>query len=147
MTVLIVEDDYDEGHALAFALQRHTLPDGMPIQCAMVTTGRQARAWLAQQPTHSIKVIVLDRELACGEDSLALIAYIRQSSATWPHAPIIVRSGRDEPEMIGEARRSGADAFLSKRRITPAAFDLLNMLTQLWEADTTGRPRPWLVRR
>lgn len=145
--MLIVEDDYDEGQALAFALQRHMLPGGTPIRCVNVTSCGCARAWLAQQPLHSVEVIVLDRELACGEDGLALIAYIRQSHAVRSAAPIIVWSGLDEPEMIEETRIGGADAFVSKRRITSPAVDLLDILTQCARADAAGLPRPWLVRR
>ncbi len=73
-----------------------------------------AKAVLEKLPTKKYDLIVLDIGLRTGMSGLDLIPEIRFSKTENEKAPIMVHSGRDNPELVQAAMRVGASAYMSK---------------------------------
>lgn len=150
ISVLIVEHDRSQAYLLELTLQHMTLlPNARPLGCITVPSIRKASAWLTQQPTAAVAVVVIDRYLGGGEDGLTLVHQLRADPPPALHsaAVIIPWSAQDDDSDQAAAYAAGANAFLSKKRMDRRSVgqEIHTIVAQLWHADAAGQPRPWIA--
>jgi len=148
VSVLIVDDAYAAAALLSLTIGRHAvLPDGTPLAWHISSSAADARLWLSARQPASIAVAVVDIDLGRGADGTLLVPHLRGSPALRGDACIVMWSSRDDGAAV--ARSAGADAFLSKQRMSRSQApggDILAIVARLWRADLQHGPRPWIVR-
>ena len=102
-SVLIIDDDEGQSHALAWRLQS---------QGFETMTAAQGRRGLILANSERPDAIFLDLELP-DIDGLEVCAQLCDSPVTCG-IPVIILSGQDRPEVVRRARVAGCDFYLRK---------------------------------
>jgi CheY-like chemotaxis protein len=146
VSVLIVDDAYAAAALLPLSLgQQAALPDGTPLAWHIARSAAEAQGWLNSRQPDSLVLAVVDIDLGAASGAL-LIPQLRGSPALRGDACIVMWSSRDDGAQL--ARSAGADAFLSKQRMSRALApggDILAIVERLWQADVLHVPRPWIA--
>lgn len=102
-SVLIIDDDEGQSHALAWRLQS---------QGFETMTAAQGRRGLILAQSERPDAIFLDLDLP-DVDGLEICAQLCDSPVTCG-IPVIILSGQDRPEVVRRARVAGCDFYLRK---------------------------------
>lgn len=147
VSVLIVDDAYAAAALLPLSLSRQpTLPDGTPLACFIARSVAQTRDWLKTRQPATLVLAVVDIDLG-GASGTLLVPELRGSAALRGDGCIVMWSSHDDGAQL--ARSAGADAFLSKQRMSRSqepGGDILAIVARLWQADQRRETRPWIVR-
>lgn len=111
-TILLVDDDSDTRELIAMVLAQRGL---------QVLQANSAAIALTQQTAAPVDLAVLDLGLPDAH-GLEIIEKLR---ATQPALPVIVLSGRTDPELVLAAQRVGIEHFVAKPVAIPKLADLI----------------------
>ncbi|MEQ8210383.1 MAG: diguanylate cyclase [Lacipirellulaceae bacterium] len=107
ITVLVVEDDPVDRHALGRAL------DGSPLEFELLEAETLAEG-IASLRANRVDVVMLDLGLPDG-DGLVNLAAIQEAD---PRVPVVILSGRVDESIALEAVKAGAQDFVNKVDLT-----------------------------
>lgn len=102
-TVLIIDDDQDQAHTLAWRLQS---------QGFETLTANLGRRGMALAHSERPDVVLLDLELP-DIDGLKVCEQLTDSAAT-SNIPVIILSGHDRADVVRQARLAGCHYYLRK---------------------------------
>lgn len=111
-TILLVDDDSDTRELIAMVLGQRNL---------RVLQANTAAAALAQQTATMVDLAVLDLGLPDAH-GLEIVEKLR---ANQPGLPVIVLSGRTDPELVLAAQRAGIQHFVAKPVAIPELAKLI----------------------
>jgi CheY-like chemotaxis protein len=117
--VLLIEDDPTIRKLLQMGFRKHN------FDCVVAENGRAAQTVLM---THSPDLFVVDLLMPV-MDGLAFIKWLRQTARS--SAPVMVFTTTDDPKVMGEALRCGADAVARKPMHLRELVEAMNRLISL----------------
>ncbi len=112
MTVLIIEDDFNDAQRLTEVLRQASLATDIPI----ARSGMEAIQFLenvsAEAGTPLPRLIFLDLKMP-GMDGIQVLTCIK-SDPRWKHIPVVIVTGARDLRKVNEAYRLGAATFFIK---------------------------------
>ena len=114
LTAILLDDDAEQAYLLARFLEQI---QSAKVQLTHYTTTERAMAELLLQRAD---LVFLDHYLGEGETGLDLLRSLRDFGFG---GAIVMLTGSDEPGLIANFRRYGADAYICKSDLDPAELE------------------------